>query len=114
MVDLIKKLRLPVVLVSSTRLGTINHTLLSLEALASRQIPLFGVIFVGEPLEFSEEVFTQQRHPLMHRIDPPKVLGRVPKTLAFSKDWFMSTYQSLFERGSNVESIFGISPSNSP
>lgn len=39
---------LPVVLVASTRLGTINHTLLSLEALQKRGIVVAGVLFSGE------------------------------------------------------------------
>ena len=48
MIDLIKKLEAPVILVARTTLGTINHTLLSLEALRSRNIPVLGVIMNGE------------------------------------------------------------------
>jgi dethiobiotin synthetase len=48
MVDLIKKLGAPVILVARTALGTINHTLLSLEALRSRNINVLGVIMNGE------------------------------------------------------------------
>ena len=48
MVDLIKKLGVPVVLVARTTLGTINHTLLSLEILRSRNIPVLGVIMNGQ------------------------------------------------------------------
>ena len=48
MVDLIKKLGAPVILISRTTLGTINHTLLSLEILRSRNIPVLGVIMNGE------------------------------------------------------------------
>ena len=48
MVDLIKKLGAPVILVARTTLGTINHTLLSLEALRSRNIAVLGVIMNGE------------------------------------------------------------------
>lgn len=47
LVDLIRYLHLPVVLVARSTLGTINHTLLSLEALRSRHIPIFGVILNG-------------------------------------------------------------------
>ena len=39
----------PVVLVARTTLGTINHSLLSLEALRARRVPVLGVAFVGEP-----------------------------------------------------------------
>jgi dethiobiotin synthetase len=48
MVDLIEKLGSPVILVARTTLGTINHTLLSLEVLRSRNIPVLGVIMNGE------------------------------------------------------------------
>jgi dethiobiotin synthetase len=47
-VDLIKHLRLPVVLVSKNYLGSINHTLLSIEALQNRDIEVLGVIYNGE------------------------------------------------------------------
>ena len=47
-IDLFATWGLPVVLVAATRLGTINHTLLSLEALASRRIPIAGVLFAGD------------------------------------------------------------------
>ena len=47
--ELIGDLGVPVVLVASTRLGTINHTLLSLEAAHSHGLRVAGVILVGEP-----------------------------------------------------------------
>ena len=51
MADLMLCLGLPVVLVSSSALGTINHSLLSLEALRARGIPVLGVILDGPPDE---------------------------------------------------------------
>ncbi|GAB3894585.1 dethiobiotin synthase [Larkinella knui] len=47
MIDLVKQLDLPVLLVSKHYLGSINHTLLSVEALQSRSIPIRGIIFNG-------------------------------------------------------------------
>lgn len=47
MADLAKLLEMPVVIVASSGLGTINHTLLTLEALRSRGIPVAGVILSG-------------------------------------------------------------------
>jgi malonyl-ACP O-methyltransferase BioC/dethiobiotin synthase len=47
MVDLIRRLALPVVLVARGTLGTINHTLLSLEALRARGILVAGVVLNG-------------------------------------------------------------------
>ncbi|HYD63932.1 dethiobiotin synthase [Azospirillum sp.] len=46
-IDLIAHLRLPVVLVARSTLGTINHTLLSLEALKRRDLPVAGVVMNG-------------------------------------------------------------------
>ncbi|MEI6557148.1 MAG: dethiobiotin synthase [Rhodospirillaceae bacterium] len=48
-VDLIGRLGLPVILVARSTLGTINHTLLSLEALRARRLPVAGVILNGPP-----------------------------------------------------------------
>lgn len=45
--DLIKKLDLPAIVVARTTLGTLNHTLLTIEALKARQIPILGVIMSG-------------------------------------------------------------------
>jgi len=46
--DLIKQLNFPVIIVSRGGLGTINHTLLTIEALRNRQLTIHGVIFSGE------------------------------------------------------------------
>lgn len=49
MVDLIKHLNIPVILVASSRLGMINHSLLSIEAMKARNLDILGVIVSGEP-----------------------------------------------------------------
>jgi dethiobiotin synthase len=49
MADLIGRLGLPAVIVARTALGTINHTLLTIEALRCRSIHTAGVIMVGVP-----------------------------------------------------------------
>lgn len=45
LIDIVKELKIPVLLVSANRLGTINHTLLSLEALKVRKMKVLGVVF---------------------------------------------------------------------
>lgn len=62
---------LPVVLAARTTLGTINHTLLSLEALRTRGCTVAGVIFSGD-----ENLETQRIIGLLGRV---RLLGRVPK-----------------------------------
>lgn len=49
MSDLMVALGLPVVLAAQTGLGTINHTLLSIEALRRRSLAIAGVVMVGLP-----------------------------------------------------------------
>ena len=47
-IDLIQKFQLPVILVAKFYLGSINHTLSSIDALQKRNIPIAGIIFNGE------------------------------------------------------------------
>ncbi len=47
-IDLIAHLQLPTVLAARAGLGTLNHTLLSVEALNRRGVPLLGVVLIGE------------------------------------------------------------------
>lgn len=49
MADLMARLGLPVIVVARSGLGTINHTLLTLEALHARKITVAGVILNGTP-----------------------------------------------------------------
>jgi len=48
MVDLMARLGLPVLVVARSGLGTINHTLLTLEVLRRRRVPLLGVVMNGQ------------------------------------------------------------------
>jgi dethiobiotin synthetase len=70
MIDLAAMWKLPVVLVARTSLGTINHTLLSIEALRARNIPLIGIAFVGEAAPDSEETICA--------LGSARRLGRLP------------------------------------
>lgn len=49
MIDLMARLNLPAVVVARSTLGTINHSLLTLEALRARQIAVLGVVLSGPP-----------------------------------------------------------------
>lgn len=69
-IDLFARWHLPVVLVAATRLGTINHSLLSIEALKRRSIPLLGVAFVGEANADSERTIAE--------MGGARRLGRLP------------------------------------
>lgn len=59
MIDLIARLQYPAVVVARTALGTINHTLLSIEALKSRDIEVSGIVLsTSTPDKGPEEEFT--------------------------------------------------------
>ncbi|MGI4805649.1 MAG: dethiobiotin synthase [Janthinobacterium lividum] len=62
MIDLIKQLQAEVVLVAMHYLGSINHTLLSIEVLKSRNLPINRVVFNGIKEVYSESLIKKQ-HP---------------------------------------------------
>jgi dethiobiotin synthetase len=63
--DLFARWRQPVVVVARTALGTINHSLMTIEALRARGVPILGVAFNGDPNEDSEATIA--------------AIGRVPR-----------------------------------
>ncbi|MGY6270398.1 dethiobiotin synthase [Achromobacter denitrificans] len=80
MIDLIARLDMPVVLAARSGLGTINHTLLSLEALRRRGIPVLGVVMSGplsagnkEAIERFGNVRVLAEIPPLSRIDAATV-----------------------------------------
>ncbi len=83
MIDFIAALKLPVVIVARSSLGTINHTLLTLEALRTRQQKIAGVVLVGERSAENRRAIEQYGNI--------SVLGEMPRYDALSpealKDW---------------------------
>ena len=59
-IDLITHINAEVVLVSQNYLGSINHTLLSAEALKSRNINVTGIVFNGETYPQGEQIILQR------------------------------------------------------
>lgn len=58
-IDLIQDLKIPVILVVNFYLGSINHTLSSIEALKSRSIPVAGLLFNGKITAASQSYILQ-------------------------------------------------------
>ncbi len=74
-IDYIADHELPVILVTSGRLGSINHTLLSIEALEKRDIPLYGLVyntypksdeFIDADTEAYLRNYLEKQHPEAH------------------------------------------------
>ncbi|MBV2149578.1 dethiobiotin synthase [Sphingobium sp. AS12] len=59
MADLFAHWGQPVILCARTALGTINHSLLSIEALRARNVPIAGIAFIGERHEENERIIPQ-------------------------------------------------------
>lgn len=79
----------PVVLVARTGLGTINHSLLSIEALRSRGVPILGVAFVGEAVEDSETTIAA--------IGGVKRLGRLPRLAPLNRVTLAEAFAAHFD-----------------
>ncbi|MCC6584884.1 MAG: dethiobiotin synthase [Chitinophagales bacterium] len=75
--DLILNTQLPVIVVSMNYLGSINHTLLTIEALKQHHIPIAGIIFNGEANIESENYILNYTGI--------KLLGKIPKADTMSK-----------------------------
>ena len=88
--DLFARWRYPVVLVARTELGTINHSLLSIEALRARGVPLLGIAFVGEGNEDSEATIAA-----MGKV---KRLGRLPRIERLNAQSLAIAFAANFRR----------------
>ncbi|BCH12408.1 ATP-dependent dethiobiotin synthetase BioD (plasmid) [Mesorhizobium sp. 131-3-5] len=69
-IDIFAQWRVPVILCARTRLGTINHTLLSIEALRARSIPLIGIAFIGDEVADTQRTIVE--------FSGVRQLGRLP------------------------------------
>ena len=89
MLDLIKSLDAEVVLVVRHYLGSINHTLLSVNALMDSGIKVAGIIYCGAPNPASEKAIADFcKYP---------VLGRVGEETGFTKSIILG-YADQFRR----------------
>ena len=72
--DIFARWRFETVIVARTALGTINHSLLTIEALRARDVPILGVAFVGDANEESERTIAAiggiNRLGRLPRLDP--------------------------------------------
>jgi dethiobiotin synthetase len=87
--DLFAQWRRPVVLVARTGLGTINHSLLSIEALRARDVPILGVAFIGDPVEDSEAIIAD--------LGQVRRLGRLPLLSRLDADTLARAFRTHFD-----------------
>jgi dethiobiotin synthetase len=94
-IEIFKKWGAPVVLCARTTLGTINHTLMSVEALKRRDIPLLGIAFVGHEMPDNERTICD--------FAGAKKLGRLPML----DDLSPSTLRQAFAAGFDAADFGG-------
>jgi dethiobiotin synthetase len=89
-IDVFARWRAPVVLCARTRLGTLNHTLLSLEALARRAIPVIGIALIGDAHADNERTLAA--------LGGVPVLGRLPKLDPLTPESLRAAFGLAFPR----------------
>jgi dethiobiotin synthetase len=87
--DLMARWRIPVVLCARTALGTINHSLLSIEALRARDVAMLGIAFIGEANVESEQIITE-----MGKV---RRLGRLPHVAPLTRDRLREAFARGFD-----------------
>jgi dethiobiotin synthetase len=87
--DVFARWRLPVILCARTGLGTINHTLLSLEAMRQRLIPVLGVAFIGDAQPDTEQIIVE--------MGGVRSLGRLPRLDPLTPDALRRSFQAHFD-----------------
>ncbi|WP_429814168.1 dethiobiotin synthase [Ensifer sp. B1-9] len=87
--DVFARWQIPVVLCARTGLGTINHTLLSLEALRRRVIPVLGVAFIGDEQADSEAIIAE--------LGEVRRLGRLPRLDPLTPDRLQQAFRENFD-----------------
>ncbi|MFN3551879.1 MAG: dethiobiotin synthase [Novosphingobium meiothermophilum] len=92
--DVFARWGLPVIIVARTALGTINHSLLTIEALRARGVPIHGMAFVGDAVEDSETTICAMggvrrlgRLPMLQRLDAQSL------SIAFAQGFSLADFR---------------------
>ena len=89
-IEVFRRWGAPVVLCARTALGTINHTLLSIEAIRARGIPLLGIAFIGQAMPDSERTIVE--------FSGARRLGRLPWLAEVTADALGRAFAENFTR----------------
>jgi dethiobiotin synthetase len=90
MTDLMRHLGFPVLLVSRTSLGTINHTLLSVAALRAARLDIRGVILAGQP--------NLENRKAIEHYGEVSVIGWLPFLKKIDRRALLAAYKKHFDR----------------
>ena len=87
--DLFARWQIPVIVCARTSLGTINHSLLTIEALKSRGVPIHGLVFLGDAMDDSEAIIPD--------IGGIRRLGRLPIVDPLTRDNLAQAFATNFD-----------------
>lgn len=87
--DLFAKWQIPVIVCARTALGTINHSLLTIEALRGRKVPIHGLAFLGDAVEDSEAIICD--------IGRVRRLGRLPVIDPLTPETLAAAFSANFD-----------------
>ncbi|WP_283418819.1 dethiobiotin synthase [Sphingopyxis sp. Geo48] len=88
--DLFARWQIPVIVCARTSLGTINHSLLTIEALKSRGVPIHGLVFLGDAMDDSEAIIAD--------IGGIRRLGRLPFLDPLTPETLAQAFTAHFDR----------------
>jgi dethiobiotin synthetase len=99
LVDLLARLQPRTLIVARSGLGTLNHTLLTLEVLRNRHIPVLGVVF-SDPEEQEDERVVLDNMQTIEEIGLVPVFGRLQRqqNVTKAKSAFMPVGQAILEQ----------------
>ncbi|SFD38275.1 dethiobiotin synthase [Bacillus sp. UNCCL81] len=95
-IDLIKRLNLPVILVTSLKLGTINHTVLTTEYLKSHQINLMGLLINKVPSVMGE--MEKDNLVMLEKLTGHNILGVIPEQMDSFTETSIIEFQQLLTK----------------
>lgn len=76
--DIAEEMKLPVLVVVGNRLGAINHTLLTIEALKRRRMKIVGVVFNNQR-EKTKDIILKDNSRIVKKLTGEKVFGTLPR-----------------------------------
>ena len=105
LVDLLARLQPSTLVVARSGLGTLNHTLLTLEALRNRKISVLGVIF-SDPEDQEDERLVQDNMQIIEKVGLVRVFGRLQREQndAKARSAFMPVGQAILAQLLHIKS----------
>jgi len=95
--DLIKQMKIPTIIVTRTKVGTVNHTLMTVMMCKKYKIPIKGIIINNFDNGYPVNQLTKD----LENLTGVKVLGSIP----FIKDMDNASLHKIFKKNINLKSL---------